>query len=228
MTERKFYTGEAKVLNAAEGQVEAYVNTMGVRDHDGDIIDPEAFNASIKNNLPIPVLSGHDQKQIVGKVLYARTDEVEGTPAHRLHAVMQMNMETQIGREAFSNIAGNYVREWSVGFNIPGPDAVTYDKAGKDSTRRILNLDWVEVSSVIRGASPATMTIAAKSESNPDEIEEVGDVITEIIEITETSETSPDDTEETAAATDEQSAADALTRIALLRTRLRLKEKLTA
>ena len=81
---------------------------------------------------------------------------------------------------------------------------------------------------MIRGASPATMTIAAKSESNPDEIEEVGDVITEIIEITETSETSPDDTEETAAATDEQSAADALTRIALLRTRLRLKEKLTA
>ena len=227
MTEIVKYTiSDAKIFET-EGQVEAYVNTMGVRDHDGDIIDPEAFNASIKANLPIPVLSGHDQKQIVGKVVFARAEELEA-PEHRLLARIQMNMDTQIGREAFSNIAGDFVREWSVGFNIPGPAAGDYEKLGKETIRRIKNLDWVEVSSVIRGASPATMTIAAKSESNPDEIEEVGDVITEIIEITETSEPSPDDTEETAAATDEQSAADALTRIALLRTRLRLKEKLTA
>jgi phage head maturation protease len=226
MTEIVKYTiSDAKIFET-EGQVEAYVNTMGVRDHDGDIIDPEAFNASIKANLPIPVLSGHDQKQIVGKVVFARAEELEA-PEHRLLARIQMNMDTQIGREAFSNIAGDFVREWSVGFNIPGPDAVDYEKLGKETIRRIKNLDWVEVSSVIRGASPATMTIAAKSD-NPDEIEEVEDVITETIEITETSESSPDDTEETAAATGEQSAADALTRIALLRTRLRLKEKLTA
>ena len=220
MTEIVKYTiSDAKIFET-EGQVEAYVNTMGVRDHDGDIIDPEAFNASIKANLPIPVLSGHDQKQIVGKVVFARAEELEA-PEHRLLARIQMNMDTQIGREAFSNIAGDFVREWSVGFNIPGPDAVDYEKLGKETIRRIKNLDWVEVSSVIRGASPATMTIAAKSD-NPDEIEEVEDVITETIEITEiteTSEPSPDDTEETAAATDEQSAADALTRIALLRTR---------
>lgn len=226
MTEIVKYTiSDAKIFET-EGQVEAYVNTMGVRDHDGDIIDPEAFNASIKANLPIPVLSGHDQKQIVGKVVFARAEELEA-PEHRLLARIQMNMDTQIGREAFSNIAGDFVREWSVGFNIPGPDAVDYEKLGKETIRRIKNLDWVEVSSVIRGASPATMTIAAKSD-NPDEIEEVEDVITETIEITETSESSPDDTEEAAAATGEQSAADALTRIALLRTRLRLKEKLIA
>ena len=221
----KYNISDAKIFET-EGQVEAYVNTMGVRDHDGDIIDPEAFNASIKANLPIPVLSGHDQKQIVGKVVFARAEELEA-PEHRLLARIQMNMDTQIGREAYSNIAGDFVREWSVGFNIPGPDAVDYEKLGKETIRRIKNLDWVEVSSVIRGASPATMTIAAKSD-NPDEIEEVEDVITETIEITETSESSPDDTEETAAATGEQSAADAITRIALLRTRLRLKEKLIA
>ena len=226
MTEFVKYTiSDAKIFET-EGQVEAYVNTMGVRDHDGDIIDPEAFNASIKANLPIPVLSGHDQKQIVGKVVFARAEELEA-PEHRLLARIQMNMDTQIGREAFSNIAGDFVREWSVGFNIPGPDAVDYEKLGKETIRRIKNLDWVEVSSVIRGASPATMTIAAKSD-NPDEIEEVEDITPETIEITETSESSPDDTEETAAATGEQSAADAITRIALLRTRLRLKEKLIA
>jgi phage head maturation protease len=133
---------------------------------------------------------------------------------------MQMNMETQIGREAFSNIAGNYVREWSVGFNIPGPDAVTYDKAGKDSTRRILNLDWVEVSSVVRGASPATMTIAAKSAEDTEPTEELESAISEI---------SLDDIKDTASATGDESAADTVAlEIALLRTRLRLQQKLIA
>ena len=44
----KFYISDAKVLDRA-GIVEAYVNTMGVRDADGDIIDPAAFNASIRS-----------------------------------------------------------------------------------------------------------------------------------------------------------------------------------
>ena len=81
-----------------------------------------------------------------------------------------MNLETQGGREAFSNIAGGFVREWSVGFNIPSADAVVYDRGGQKAIRRIMALDWVEVSSVIRGASPATGTIAAKSaDMDPEE-----------------------------------------------------------
>ena len=59
----KFYISDAKVLDDRQGIVEAYVNTMGIRDADGDIIDPAAFNASIKSNLPIPVLAGHDQSK---------------------------------------------------------------------------------------------------------------------------------------------------------------------
>ena len=56
----KFYLSDAKVVDDRQGIVEAYVNTMGVRDSDGDIIDPAAFDASIRGNLPIPVLAGHD------------------------------------------------------------------------------------------------------------------------------------------------------------------------
>ena len=62
----KFTISDAKVLDDRAGIVEAYVNTMGIRDADGDIIDPAAFNASIKSNLPIPVLAGHDQSKLVG------------------------------------------------------------------------------------------------------------------------------------------------------------------
>ena len=34
---------------------------MGVVDADGDIVEPTAFDVSIAENLPIPVLSGHDK-----------------------------------------------------------------------------------------------------------------------------------------------------------------------
>ena len=159
----KVFISDAKVLDDRQGIVEAYVNTMGIRDADGDIIDPAAFNASIKSNLPIPVLAGHDQSKLVGKVLFAQSEPTGAADEHRLYTRMQLNMETQAGQEAYSNIAGEYIREWSVGFNLPAGDAVVYDRAGKETTRRILDLDWVEVSAVIRGASPSTSTIAAKS-----------------------------------------------------------------
>jgi len=164
----KFYISDAKALDDKAGIVEAYVNTMGIRDADGDIIDPKAFDASIKSNLPIPVLAGHDQSKLVGKVVFAQSEKATGEgEAHRLYTRMQMNMDTQAGQETYSNIAGEYIREWSVGFNLPAGDAVVYDRVGKETTRRILDLDWVEVSAVIRGASPATATIAAKTLKQP-------------------------------------------------------------
>ena len=164
----KFTISDAKVLDDRQGIVEAYVNTMGIKDADGDIIDPGAFNASIKSNLPIPVLAGHDQSKLVGKVIFAQPEPSGAGDEHRLYTRMQMNLDTQAGQEAYSNIAGEYIREWSVGFNLPAGDAVVYDRAGKTTVRRILDLDWVEVSAVIRGASPSTSTIAAKTIKAPD------------------------------------------------------------
>ena len=162
---KKTYTSTAKAVDEAEGIVEAYVNTMGVNDADGDVVEPMAFDKSIRENLPIPVLSGHDQGKLVGKVIFAQPRLIEGDE-YRLFTRIQMNMETEAGRDAFSNVAGNFIREWSVGFNIPKDSDITHD--GDDVStvlRRISNLDWVEVSTVVRGASPDTSTVAAKSES---------------------------------------------------------------
>ena len=221
----KFYVSEAKGIDDSEGIVEAYVNTMGVKDHDGDIIDPEAFNNSIRSRLPIPVLSGHDQSEIIGKVLFAQPEQIEG-PEHRLFARMQMNMDTEAGRDAYSNIAGHYVREWSVGFNIPGNDAIAYDRDGADSTRTIMELDWVEVSSVVRGASPSTMTIAAKSETETVTMPEVvPDVEPEPEEPdTDTGADQPDEPGQAAPDTDVQSASSTVqAQLRLLRSRLQLQ-----
>lgn len=159
----KTLKAEPSIVDEAEGIVEAYTNSMGVMDADGDIVQHTAFDESIRSNLPIPVLESHDQSRIVGKVLFAQPQHVEGDE-YRLFTRIQMNMETQAGREAFSNIKGDYVREWSIGFNIPKETDIEVE--GQDVStvvRRITNLDWVEVSTVIRGSSPDTSTVAAKS-----------------------------------------------------------------
>jgi HK97 family phage prohead protease len=232
----KLHISEAKGIDDTQGIVEAYVNTMGVKDHDGDVIDSEAFDSSIRSRLPIPVLSGHDQSQLVGKVLFAQSEHIAGDE-HRLFARMQMNMDTQAGRDAYSNIAGAYVREWSVGFNIPGNDAIAFDRDGKESVRHILDLDWVEVSSVVRGASPSTMTVGAKSETETVTMPEtVPDVETEPQEPTEPHESEPEEPEtdtgadqpdepgQAAPDTDVQSASSTVqARLRLLRSRLQLQ-----
>ena len=141
-----------------------------------------------------------------------------------------MNMDTQAGREAYSNIAGQVVREWSVGFNLPSNDAVAFDRDGKETVRHILDLDWVEVSSVVRGASPATMTIAAKADDMVTTTPEVPDVETEPQEPapeepeTEPGADQPDEPNQAAPDTDVQSASGTVqARLRLLRSRLQLQ-----
>ena len=113
-----------------------------------------------------------------------------------------------------------------MGFNIPGNDAIAYDRDGADSTRTIMELDWVEVSSVVRGASPSTMTIAAKSETETVTMPEVvPDVEPEPEEPeTDTGADQPDEPGQAAPDTDVQSASSTVqARLRLLRSRLQLQ-----
>ena len=159
---------DIKILDEAAGLVTAYTNSMGVVDADSDLIEKSAFDTSIANNLPIPVLVGHDPTAVVGKVVAAQPISLDSDDeSARLWTKLQFNLDTQAGRDSFSNIAGGFVRAWSVGFNIP-EGAVELDRQGGTTIRRIKDLDWVEVSSVLRGASPATATISAKSETPED------------------------------------------------------------
>lgn len=161
--ENKTHTlSDVKVLDSAQGIVEAFVNSMGEIDADGDVIDPSAFDNSILMNMPVSVLSGHDSSKIIGKVLNAHSVQA-GDGTARLYNRIQFNLDTQIGREAFSNVSGGYVDQWSVGFNIPDGGAELIQQ-GSTAVRLIKDVDWVEVSSVIRGASPNTTTISAKAD----------------------------------------------------------------
>jgi HK97 family phage prohead protease len=151
---------ELKVVDEDQGIVQAYVNTMGVEDADGDVIEPTAFDNSIEKNLPISVLHSHDPGAVIGKVLDAKVIPQEDGSA-KLWNLMKFNLETQAGRDAFSNIKGQYIKEYSVGFNIP-EKAAEFVRDGIKTIRKIMEVDWIEVSSVVKGASPMTGTLSAK------------------------------------------------------------------
>ena len=171
----KTVKSEVSTVDAAEGIVEAYVNSMGVVAHDGEIIEMGAFDQSIQKGGQ-SVAWFHDQSAPVGKVIDAApiqlsNDSDNPRQQRRLKAVMQFNLNTQRGRDAFADVEFGSVKEWSVGLRALEDDLERLD--GGENVRVIKNLDWVEVSPVLRGASPDTQTITAKSASdttpeNPD------------------------------------------------------------
>ena len=174
---RKFETSEVTTVDEVEGIVEAFVNTMGALDHDDEIITFDAFGDSIQNCRQT-VAWVHDQSVPVGKVIDAApvstgTDEQTGMTTGRLKAVMQFNLNTQRGREAFADVQFGSVREWSVGFRSVSDEIETLADGTK--ARVIDSLDWVEVSPVLRGASPNTQTINSKaaSDAQGDDEEEI-------------------------------------------------------
>ena len=184
---RKISKSDAATIDAAEGIVEAFVNTMGVVDHDGEVIDIKAFSDSILKGGQT-VAWFHDQSVPVGKVIDAApvaggVDEVTGMEQGRLKAVMQFNMNTQRGREAFADVQFGSVKEWSVGFRSLSDEIEMLADGTK--ARVIETLDWVEVSPVLRGASPNTQTITSKSASDaldtPEVVEDASDTEAELV-----------------------------------------------
>ena len=183
----KTVKSEVSTVDAAEGIVEAYVNSMGVVDRDGEIIEMGAFDQSIQKGGQ-SVAWFHDQSAPVGKVIDAapiqlsQDDETQRQQG-LLKAVMQFNLNTQRGRDAFADVEFGSVKEWSVGFRALEDDLERLD--GGENVRVIKNLDWVEVSPVLRGASPDTQTITAKSASDttPGEPEVASDTEIETIRL---------------------------------------------
>jgi hypothetical protein len=72
---------------------------------------------------------------------------------------MQFDLDTEPGAYAFKMVARGRVKEWSVGFYAT--DWKMEERDGK-SVRVINAVEWVEVSPVLKGASPNTATAAVK------------------------------------------------------------------
>lgn len=153
--------GVTQVENKGKGHVRAFVSVTGIADNVKDVILPGAYTKTLKQRTPKGAW-GHDWKTPT-----ARTEEaVELPPGHHwlpkqlsngqpwpeeagaLMVDMKFNLDTQRGREAYSDVLFfGPQQEWSIGYQVP--EGKAYKKDGK---RYIKEVDLYEYSPVLFGA----------------------------------------------------------------------------
>jgi len=153
-------------VNDAKGIVECFVAGIGNKDSVGDICAPGVFDGSLKRRKP-RVVWGHNWNDPIGKIL-----EIYEVPASDprlpekmkragiggLYAKVQFNLNSEKGREAFSNVQFfGLEQEWSIGYKTL--DAV-FDPSKQANVLKEVEL--YEVSPVLHGANQLTGTISIK------------------------------------------------------------------
>lgn len=137
------------------GTVEAVFATLNVRDHDGDVTVPGAF----EQTRPVTI-SPYNHASIVGGALPAgkamiTADDVEAKLSGSFF------MQTTQGKDTFEVVREmGPDQQWSYGYDVL--DAVAGEKDGQ-AVQFLRKLDVYEVSPVIRGAGINTRTTAVKS-----------------------------------------------------------------
>lgn len=137
-----------------QGEVLAVFSTFGVKDHDGDVTLPGAFDQGAPVRISAYNHSSWGGVLPVGKGVI-RADEAK--------AVMEGKffMDTQAGKDTFTVVKEmGELGEWSYGFDIL--DSERGDHEGK-SARFLKKLKVHEVSPVLLGAGIGTQTLATKS-----------------------------------------------------------------
>jgi HK97 family phage prohead protease len=157
-----------KVLDNEEGIVEAYVSGIGNKDSVGDIIEPGAFVASLKRRTPKGVWS-HNWDIPVSRTLeiyeVAAGDsrlpiKMKTAGIGGLYVRTQFNLETQRGRDAFSDVKFfGEEAEWSIGYMVLDSE---YDREAKAT--RLKEIELYEYSPVLFGANSLTSTVSVKVE----------------------------------------------------------------
>lgn len=159
--------GTVQVADEAEGIVQAIVSVTGVKDRVNDVILPGAYRGR-----PIGVWS-HDDKMWASRTedvqellpgdprLPSATSDGRPWPAEAggLWVETRYNLDTRVGKEAFSNVkffAGQ--TGWSIGYRVPPGGSYM-----RDGTRFIKELECWEYSPVMVGAASEPMTLSVKS-----------------------------------------------------------------
>jgi hypothetical protein len=153
-----------ELKNAEKGEVEAVIATLGVVDHDGDIIREGAIPEGTKvtmssyNHDTAPSLFGNGGTLPVGK----GSIRIDGKKA-----VFDGRMfidKSARARETFGVLQemGSQM-EWSFGFHVIGVETPSEEERKKGASRILTKLDVFEVSPVLVGAGIGTRTLAAKA-----------------------------------------------------------------
>lgn len=153
--QRKTITAQLKAVGDA-GEFEAVIATLGVIDHDGDVIERGALAGQT-----VSIMPAHDSMSVpLGKAtIEERGDDVI--------AVGQFNREVTAGKDWHEAIKFDLanppaVQQWSWGYRIPEGGSHTGQLDGVDANF-LSTIDTEEISPVLRGASIGTRTLSAKA-----------------------------------------------------------------
>ena len=161
------------IVDAEAGIVETIISVTGIVDNVKDRINPGAYSKTLAKRKPKGVWS-HDWDTPVSKTLDVR-ELLPGDPelpktmpngdpwpvnAGALKVKTQFNLDTQRGREAYSDVTFFAdEQEWSIGYNVPVGGAKVDQKSG---VREIDTLELYEYSPVLFGAMPLARTTSVK------------------------------------------------------------------
>lgn len=131
MREQKTFSFQIKEFDDAQGIVRGYLSTFDNIDETGDRVRPHAFKRTLANkyeykknhntNYLFPVLWQHDTDQPIGGYLEAKEDNIG------LFVEMQLDLDVQRGREAYSGLKKGYIFQQSMGYDTLQSEYVKID-----------------------------------------------------------------------------------------------------
>lgn len=162
-TKHRAFGAQLKAADKASGTIEAIVSVFGNVDAAKERVVPGAFAKSIARKLPKGVWA-HDWTQPVAKTIEALEllpgDALLPDPLKDnggLYIKAQFNLDTQRGKDAFSDIAFGTIDEFSFGYAVLDSEKAT------DGAVDLKEIEIFEWSPVLVGCNPATALISAKS-----------------------------------------------------------------
>lgn len=179
MIERKtFDAAEFKALDGDQGVAEMIVSVFHNVDGANEIVMPGFFADSLARRRTsdgrpkVKGVWGHDWITPIAKTLEARElppgDGLLPPSLADLGGLWvrgQFNLETQRGREAFSDLKFGSIDEFSIGYTVSRDE---YDQ--ETGIRKLLKGDLYEWSPVLVGMNDATALLSAKSRGSPDDL----------------------------------------------------------
>jgi HK97 family phage prohead protease len=153
--ETKFFQLDLKADEA--GVVEGYGSVFGNRDSYGDIVEPGAFAATIRNRKP-KMLWQHNMADVIGVWDEVREDE------RGLYVKGRLLKEVQKAREAEALLRAGAIDGLSIGFR-------TVKDEIEGAVRKLKEIDLYEVSFVTMPANAAATVTNIRSMSDAPEVE---------------------------------------------------------
>jgi HK97 family phage prohead protease len=172
-----------ETVDEDQGIVTAVPAVMGNVDHQGDRIWQGAFTKTIQERgAKVRILDNHNADStldVVGRIVSLREIEKAELPPELLmqypeaigglSADVQFLMDTPEGLGVFKRLKAGAITEWSIGYDAVDKDHERIEVDGEEMVvRNLKQIRLWELSPVIWGANPATMTVSAKAADSTD------------------------------------------------------------